>query len=103
MSEKESKTSTAKKKTAGKKERDLKAKLKQVQDELDAVNDRLLRTAAELDNMRKRTEREKEYLVLNANEGLIRDLLPIADDMHRSLEASGKSGGKDLRSSLGPP
>ena len=52
------------------------------------VDDRLLRLAADFENYKKRTARERlEYLTL-ANERLVKDLLPILDDLERALEAA---------------
>ena len=50
------------------------------------MNDKLLRSVAELDNYRKRTDREKAELVQNANQNLIKEILPIVDDFERSLK-----------------
>jgi molecular chaperone GrpE len=55
--------------------------------ERDELQDRLLRTAAEFDNYRKRTERERREQAELAAADLIRDLLPIIDDMERALAA----------------
>ena len=49
--------------------------------------DLYLRAAADLDNYRKRTAREREDLVCFANERLVHDLLPILDNLDRALEA----------------
>ena len=86
---KSSKPKDAKKQAADKKLKQIKQKLaKQEQANAD-LKDRLLRTAAELENLRKRTEREKSELVFNANARLIRELLPVLDDFERSLKISG--------------
>lgn len=53
--------------------------------EIAGLKDRLLRTTAEFDNYKKRTQREFEQLVVNATEGLIVRLLPVLDDMKRVL------------------
>ena len=53
--------------------------------ERDELQDRLLRTAAEFDNYRKRTERERREQADRAAADLIRDLLPLIDDMERAL------------------
>jgi molecular chaperone GrpE len=50
--------------------------------------DRLLRALAEVDNVKRRTQREREDYVRYANEGLVRDLLPIIDNFDRALEAA---------------
>jgi len=48
--------------------------------------ERLLRKQAELDNFRKRTQREKEDLVHFANADLLRSLLPVLDGFDRALK-----------------
>jgi len=84
------KSAAKKKSAADKKAEQLKAALAQREEECIAVKDQLLRLAAEMDNYRKRSERERNEFVLNANAGLIRDILPIIDDFERSLKSSGK-------------
>jgi molecular chaperone GrpE len=59
--------------------------------------DRYLRQAAELDNFKKRTVREKEEAIRFANEYLIKDLLPILDNLERAVaHAKGGGNGKPL-------
>ena len=58
------------------------AALKQANQE---VKDRLLRSAAEFDNYRKRREAEYSQLISNANADLLLALLPVIDDLERSL------------------
>ena len=55
--------------------------------ELDEQRDRLLRTAAEFDNYRKRVERERRELGDQATRTLLAALLPILDDFERALRA----------------
>ena len=50
--------------------------------------DRLLRALAEVDNVKRRTQRERDEYVRYANETLVRDLLPILDNFDRALEAA---------------
>ncbi|HEX7571960.1 MAG TPA: nucleotide exchange factor GrpE [Bacteroidota bacterium] len=52
-----------------------------------AFKDQFLRKAAELENYKRRSEAEYLNLVRNANEGLISALLPIVEDLTRSLKA----------------
>lgn len=54
--------------------------------ERDELRDRLLRTAAEFDNFRKRVDRERRELAEAASIDLIRDLLPLVDDLERALQ-----------------
>ncbi|MEN8193875.1 MAG: nucleotide exchange factor GrpE [Bacteroidota bacterium] len=49
------------------------------------LNDRLLRRAAEFENYKRRTETEKEVLFKYAAEPFILKILPIYDDVQRSL------------------
>lgn len=48
--------------------------------------DRLLRLAAELENIKKRQERELADLRQFANENLLKELLPVLDNLERALE-----------------
>src|SRR4051794_28293358 len=49
--------------------------------------DQLRRLAAEFDNYKKRQARDREQLTTQANERLVRDLLPVLDDLERAVEA----------------
>ena len=51
--------------------------------------DKLLRTLAEMENLRKRTEREIADTRQYAIAGFARDVLAVADNMHRALSAIG--------------
>ena len=51
--------------------------------------DKLLRTLAEMENLRRRTEREVADARLYGIAGFARDVLAVADNMHRALETSG--------------
>jgi molecular chaperone GrpE len=53
-----------------------------------AVDDRLLRLAADFENYKKRTARERQEYVALANERLIAELIPILDDLERALSAA---------------
>jgi molecular chaperone GrpE len=53
--------------------------------ERDALQDRLLRQAAEFDNYRKRTERERRETAQYAAIDFVQDLLPVIDDFERAL------------------
>ena len=54
----------------------------------DELFDRLQRLAAEFDNFRKRNARENAALTERANERLVKELIPILDDLGRALEAA---------------
>jgi len=55
--------------------------------EKDALQDRLLRTAAEFDNYRKRIDRERRDQADAAVADAIEELLPIVDNLELALEA----------------
>jgi molecular chaperone GrpE len=46
------------------------------------------RVQADFENFRKRAAREQERLVGHAHERLVKELLPILDDLERALEAA---------------
>ena len=58
-----------------------------LKEEAGALKDRLLRLAAEMENLRKRTEREKAEATLYAATNFARDLLTVADNLGRALQA----------------
>jgi molecular chaperone GrpE len=60
--------------------------------ERDDLYERLLRTTADFDNYRKRIERERREVSEAATADLIRDLLPVVDDLERALANSAGEG-----------
>ena len=56
--------------------------------ERDAYLDLAQRVQAEFENYRKRSVRDQERLVAHAHERLVRELLPVLDDLERALEAA---------------
>ena len=61
--------------------------LAELRREKDALQDRLLRTAAEFDNYRKRIDRDRRDQADAAVADAIEELLPIVDNLERALEA----------------
>jgi molecular chaperone GrpE len=57
--------------------------------------DKMLRNQADLENTRKRLDREKQEFVKFANEGLILDLLNVLDDLERTVDLA-QAGKEDL-------
>lgn len=86
------------KKSEGKKEKSFFAKEKTIilkESEYDKLvregaefKDKYVRLLAEFDNVRKRTEREKQEFIKYANEGLLEQFLAILDDLERSVDAA---------------
>ena len=64
----------------------LKLQLAEAQEKNAELQDRYLRQAAEFDNYRKRTMKEKAELIKSAAEKLMVAELPVIDDMDRALE-----------------
>lgn len=70
---------------------DLRISLSSAEKERDELKDKLVRTLAEFDNFRRRTEREKEQLTLYATEKTMSRLVDVLDDLQAALEAGKKS------------
>ena len=73
-------------------EEHLQSKLAEAEKVAQTYKDQFLRKAAEFENFRRRSEADFINLIKNANEGLIASLLPILDDLSRSLKS-----GKDTK------
>jgi molecular chaperone GrpE len=67
---------------------ELQERLEQVEAERDEHLADLKRVAAEFENYRKRAARDQESLVARAHERLVKELLPVLDDLERALEAA---------------
>jgi len=61
--------------------------LEELRREKDSLQDRLLRTAAEFDNYRKRVERERRDLADYMKADILAEILPIVDNFERALQA----------------
>jgi molecular chaperone GrpE len=73
--------------------RELEQQVAHHQGEARANYDRFLRERADLENLKKRAAREREEALRYGNEALIRDLLPVVDNLERALEHADSSGG----------
>lgn len=60
-------------------------KLSEAMAEIDVWKDKYLRQAAEFDNYRKRTLKEKTELILHGGEQVFSALLPVLDDLDRAV------------------
>jgi molecular chaperone GrpE len=70
------------------------ALLKKIE-ELEGIKDRLLRTAADYENAKKRLVKEKEDFLKFASERLISELLPSLDNLNRAIETAEKDNPDD--------
>jgi len=69
-------------------------------EEVARLRDALLRTRAEMDNLRKRTDRELERSRRYINESLMKDLVPVLDALDQGLE-NAAADDDSLRDGLG--
>jgi molecular chaperone GrpE len=74
-------------------ERDpLEAEVAALREELRQANDRWLRERADLENVKKRAARDRADTIRFATESLLKDLLPVVDNLERAVEHA-RSGG----------
>jgi len=67
---------------------ELEEQLAEVERERDEYLNDLKRVAADFENYRKRVARDQEGLVARAHERLVKELLPVLDDLERAVEAA---------------
>ncbi|MCW5890092.1 MAG: nucleotide exchange factor GrpE [bacterium] len=67
----------------------LEADLAAAREEARAANDRWVRERADLENVKRRAQRERGDAVRYGNEALVKDLLPVVDNLERALKATG--------------
>lgn len=67
----------------------LRDKNKKMENELEALKDRLLRMSSEYENYRRRTEKEKEAIYTNACEDVLKKMLPVLDNLERAAVVEG--------------
>jgi len=72
---------------AGESPADLEATIDTLRGQIDDLTDRLLRAHAEMDNLRKRAEREKEETTKYAITRFARDVVTVADNFERAIQA----------------
>jgi molecular chaperone GrpE len=70
---------------------ELQARVAELESKLDESEDRRLRLAADVDNIRKRARQERLDVIQHASQGVIEALLPVLDDLHRALEHAPRS------------
>jgi molecular chaperone GrpE len=69
-------------------EQGLEPSVDELKRQLDEKQDRLLRALADVENVRRRAQREREDYVKYANESLLRDILPVLDNFDRAIAAA---------------
>ena len=71
-------------------EEQLQKELGEANEKIASLEDKYLRQAAEFDNYRKRTMKEKAELIKNGGERAIESILPVLDDFERAIENMSK-------------
>lgn len=74
-------------------QRELEAALEKARQDTSDLKDKWLRAAADLENYRKRSARERDDAVKFGNEKLLRELLPVLDDIDRTVEVAQQQAG----------
>ena len=64
----------------------------ELRQELDQLKDRYLRTAADLENFRRRALKDKEEAHQFGHQNLVKDLLPTVDNLERAIDHARRSG-----------
>jgi molecular chaperone GrpE len=64
-------------------------RLRELQAELDAVKEQLLRKRADFENYRRRVERDRQHAWNEASADVLRSLVPTLDNLERALESGG--------------
>ena len=65
-------------------------------DETKALNDKYLRLAAEFDNYKRLIRRDQRDQIRFGNEHLLKELLPVVDNLERAIKASQNGGSSDI-------
>jgi molecular chaperone GrpE len=73
--------------------RPLEAEIEDLRRQVEDRQDKLLRALAEAENVRRRAQRDREEHLKYANESLIRDLIPVLDNLDRALTAGRGTAG----------
>ncbi|HVP60121.1 MAG TPA: nucleotide exchange factor GrpE [Myxococcaceae bacterium] len=70
----------------------LEARERELSAQVDQERERTLRAMADLDNARKRAQREREEVVRYGMERVLKDLLPVVDNLDRALDLGDRTG-----------
>jgi molecular chaperone GrpE len=81
-------------------ETSLEDRLAQLEKDKKETYDRLLRTAADFDNYRKRARRDQDEAALKAKETVLKEMLPIIDNLERALAAAQAAQGDSTAASV---
>jgi molecular chaperone GrpE len=79
---------------------ELESVLEQTQTEAKSLRDKWLRAAADLENYKKRAQKERDEVVKFGNERLLKDFLPVIDDLDRVVSTSGVTSSEQQAQAL---
>jgi molecular chaperone GrpE len=65
-------------------------------EEVRALNDKYLRLAAEFDNYKRLIQRDQRDQIRFGNEQLLKELLPVVDNLERAIKSSREGGGSEV-------
>ena len=65
-------------------------------EEVKGLNDKYLRLAAEFDNYKRLNQRDQRDLIRFGNEHLLKELLPVVDNLERAIKASRNGGTSEV-------
>ncbi|SHI00349.1 nucleotide exchange factor GrpE [Clostridium grantii] len=71
---------------------------KKLENELETIKERFLRMNAEYENFRKRTEKEKKVIYTDACTDVLKNILPVFDNLQRAIIADGSA--EDLKKGI---
>jgi len=74
----------------------LESQLAELTEEIERKSDKNVRLLAEFDNYKRRNQEERSRLIKYAGEELAKAILPILDDLHRTLESDGKGKARTI-------
>lgn len=69
--------------------------MEKLHEEINSMNDKYLRLVAEYDNFRRRTIKEKENIYADACADVLKEVLPVLDNLERAIQAEGNA--EDLK------
>jgi molecular chaperone GrpE len=65
-------------------------------EEVTALNDKYLRLAAEFDNYKRLAQKDQRDQIRFGNEHLLKELLPVVDNLERAIKSSREGAGSDV-------
>lgn len=74
--------------------------LAELQEKCDKTHERMLRIAADFENFKKRSRRDAQEAAFRARDEVLKEILPVVDNLERALAMATKDGAEESRQSL---